>query len=385
LKRKTAFGICVAFIFSLVLSLTGCISILRADYLKKHKEFLEYSLGDFTVIDKGSDSRTGTAWKTVYRYWTLQYKNENNENDTFYFTNSGSFESDVLRKADSLATEEIWAEIEGAFPSLEGWDAAISYDVRSENIDDIAKETAHIKRVTYFGDYDHGADILDTQNGIKLSAVTARELAERWGFALKFDIEMVLNDGQRFAEVHKKFIPMFRHAAEYLNCESVPFGFMVWGKMENGMYLIDGRYNKTTDSIQWNTDQAKRFIADYYSEVMEGKMIQQFAGDLNLEYPTPFWTKNEYNPDIIKSDADVDLAMGNWVTPRELVRDWGCVFRFDANVRTDDKEKLKAMARYFADYYEQDIVRVIFEIPENGRLWGSYNRVTDSIEWNEAE
>lgn len=75
----------------LAITLTGCRTTYTTDYLDKYKDYLKYSLNDYTVVSEETHTvnQTPVPVITTSTSWTLEYVNKNGDTNQFNFANYG--------------------------------------------------------------------------------------------------------------------------------------------------------------------------------------------------------------------------------------------------------------------------------------------------------
>ena len=99
-----------------ILNPTGVLTRtrIRTDFLRQYGDYLQYSLGDFELLDAGEgifcDSTNFSA-----RWWSVQFIDENGVEQTFGFNNVYSMGDFVARHVGNIASETLSNHIENHY------------------------------------------------------------------------------------------------------------------------------------------------------------------------------------------------------------------------------------------------------------------------------
>ena len=210
----------------------GCTN--RTDYLRRYGDFLNYSLGDFTVLEK----RTRNAG-VLYRSWVwdLQFTRQNGEERIFRIDNNQPLHSSI-----------IWG---GALGIMR--DSLQSIASNYFTLEELQRESSSDTRVfLWSGPRERipSTLVLDPQNGLQLYSVTSQELVANWGFAL--EVECRTCDWENYTNLIKRLKTMTRTLSAYLEQDEILLRFIL--SDSQGFTLEDisfgGIYNRQTDTFK---------------------------------------------------------------------------------------------------------------------------------------
>jgi len=271
MKRLITFIIVVL----LLPTLFGCVRYTE-NTLRRNRDFLRFSLGDYVVVSEVDHKYRGPApgyidWKS----WQVQYTRESGEEITFNFDNRArqGFGWWVVHHASEIGSDALVNGIASSYFPPEVWGSRglqlqplifppFGLNLPEDRLDNTPENDA-ISRA------------LDLQNGLQLYSVTPQELVTDWGFRLDISLSYSLyleyaspEDDEDVAEVIERFKAMTRTLADYLDLEQVTLRFSLPPSEEFRESWEDvqfwGYYDRQTDIFVTKTSRELREEREEY-------------------------------------------------------------------------------------------------------------------------
>lgn len=255
--------------------LSACTEHYKTDYIRKFDDYLDYSLGDYKVVEKEQ-----VEWRadplplrgTGYR-WVLAFTDDRGMERKFGFLNYGytkggdaaNFGYAVRDYAAELGQEQIVSEILLAHfqPEEVGWDA---YKTNSSHLS-VAVLDEYISH-----DSEYYARFVDRKKGISLKSVTPEQLVNDWDILYEIEFFTSLEDEVQRKQLIAKAEDVLRDYAKYVNNYDLLPVEINGEETSDGYY---GTYDRETDTFTWITMaeylESLRYIDGHLKEV--GKVI----------------------------------------------------------------------------------------------------------------
>ena len=207
---------------------------IRTDFLSLYDDYLQYSLGDFKLLDSGEDIFCDSTNISVL-WWSVEFIDETGKEQTFSFSNFNRMGNSVARHVGDIASEALSNYIEDH--------CLITLDHLSEIYTRLAFQ-ADQYRYSHLRDYDR---LIDLQNGIQLRYfLDAHTLLHEWDFNFR-DLTISSDSEYTFEEVFEEVEELIRSIAIYLELDSLCFRLLHTTNRENrGTFW---RFDQTTDGF----------------------------------------------------------------------------------------------------------------------------------------
>lgn len=249
-------SICILLLSILLASITtGCSEHYRTDFLKKFDSYLQYSLGEFEVIDKQEIkwranplpvSGTGLRWVVGFT------DDRGNERD-FEFRNYGytqggdqsNFGYAVMEYAMSLGKEQIITDV------LLKYFHPDEIGLQEEDSTNETKTSVLVMNEYPLKGDDYYTNFVHPKKGLQLKSIHPKQLIHEWGASYSFKFNTLIDDDDdQMKELIAKIEQALRDYAKYVdNYDLLPVE--VQGENYDSGY--HGTYNKETDSFTWIT------------------------------------------------------------------------------------------------------------------------------------
>ena len=225
---------------------------ITTDYLEKYSDFLNYSLGDFTVVIDGELRPRPYPHRAEHRSWLLLYTRHDGELRGFIFDNSSSFDFAVVTEAQRIAATSV-IQISDDFINLHDYLREYlhgSPSFHGHSPMRLESQLSHlhpvgIREVTwsFWSDEHHGHERITPLTGIRLSSITPAELVSDWGFVLS--ISVVSTDIDNRMDTVKTVDAMVRAFSEYFNQDQIEVTF----RLSNSYFCFDSWERRTFDGF----------------------------------------------------------------------------------------------------------------------------------------
>ena len=228
----------------MIFPLLGCTN--RTDYLRRYADFLRYSLGDFTVLERRTRN-AGVLYRS--RVWELQFTRQNGKERIF-----------VIDNAQPLAASVIWGGAYRIFRDALKNKVAANYFMLEEFQQNSGAPTRVSLWAGPLGERrPDSARVLDPQKGLQLYSVTPQELVANWGFNLS--IEVRTQDQENHTNIIERLKAMTWTLSAYLEQDEIVIRFILSHSDEPPAEDINfiGIYNRQTD----------KFITQTFREITE--------------------------------------------------------------------------------------------------------------------
>jgi len=205
---------------------------IRTDFLRQYNDYLQYSLGDFKLLNSG-EGLVCTSTNLSARWWSVQFIDENSVEQTFSFSNLHSMGSNVARHVGSNASKALSNHVVAHYLT---------------NLDHLSSITTRLEfqadQLRHLRDYYR---LVDLHNGIQLKYfLDASTLLHEWDFNF-IDLTISSNSEYSFEEVLEEVEELIRNIAIYLELDSLCFRFLHTTNRENrGTFW---RFDQTTDGL----------------------------------------------------------------------------------------------------------------------------------------
>ena|GEM_PF-3027073 len=260
----------------MILSLAGCVSTTRIteNFLEKYSDFLDYSLGDYTLLEttRGRRGASMGFWanNVIYRVWRLEYTDHDGETRIFRFTNGGRLgvmEDQVIAIAREIGNDMLRRDI------VHNYFAPEEYNFRGVGSCYIEP---NFRDLSYRpGEYNfelptlvevrmrpppEASDVLSAESGLQLYSVTPHKLIANWGFSVS--VSLSTSDYENYLDQRERFKAMTRTLANYLELDEISVNFAL--RTLRTVRLEDGRTSsQTNESISWEHSGAISFSGVY--------------------------------------------------------------------------------------------------------------------------
>ena len=205
---------------------------IRTDLLRLHDDYLQYSLGDFELLNAG-EGLYCCSTNLSGRWWGVQFIDENGVEQTFGFNNVHGMGNSVARHVGRSASEALLNHIEDHY--LVSLDHLNDITIRLEFQ---ADQSSHLR------DYDR---LTDPYKGIQLRYfLDARILLHEWDFKF-LDLTISSDSEYSFEEVFEEVEGLIRNIAIYLELDSLCFLILHTTNLENRQTFW--RFDQTTDGF----------------------------------------------------------------------------------------------------------------------------------------
>lgn len=98
------------FFVSIIFLLSGCTRDFKEDYTVKYKDFLDYTLGDWTVVKKSKEHNKAIAagdYNENFIAWEIAYKDNEGNDQTFYMENNDPLMNSIRRHLSAVHSGKI--------------------------------------------------------------------------------------------------------------------------------------------------------------------------------------------------------------------------------------------------------------------------------------
>lgn len=164
---KTIALLCAALLAAL--ALPGCVTVHRQDTASAQKDYLAYSLGEYTVAHEKYIRSHSPVPAADHGYeWTARYTDAWVAGQTFAFNNVDSFGEQVYHSMRAQAEEQLETEFLAPHFGAQGSAETISINA-NVSVD--------------FTDHDREAylrSVADPRTGVRLRELTLKDLYENW-------------------------------------------------------------------------------------------------------------------------------------------------------------------------------------------------------------
>lgn len=255
--------------------LTACTQHYKSDYIREFDAYLDYSLGEYEVVEKEKIQWRADPLPTkgTGYWWLLTFKDDRSIEREFEFRNYGyssggdaaNFGYAVMDYAVDLGQEQIVSDVLLAHfqPEEIGWDA---YQTNSSHLSAVVHQE-HITR-----DSEYYASFVDAKKGLQLKSIRPEQLVNDWGVLYKFEFFTSIENEEKMKQLIAKAEAVLRDYAQYVdNYDLLPVELR--GEETGDGYY--GTYDRETDSFTWITMveylESLRYIDGHLKEV--GKVI----------------------------------------------------------------------------------------------------------------
>lgn len=246
-------SICLLLLIILLTLVTiGCSEHYKADFLKKFDSYLQYSLGEFEVIDKQE-----IKWRAdplpvsgTGLQWVVNFTDDRGIERDFKFRNYGytqggdpsNFGYAVMEYAMSLGKEQIITDV------LLKYFHPDEIGLQEDRTNETKTSVLVMNEYPLKGD-DYYANFVHPKKGLQLKLIHPKQLVQEWGASYRFKFNTIIDDDDdQMKELIAKIEQALRDYAKYVDDYDLLPVEVQGENYDDGYY---GTYNKETDTFAW--------------------------------------------------------------------------------------------------------------------------------------
>lgn len=245
--------ICLLLLIILLALVTiGCSEHYKTDFLKKFDSYLQYSLGEFEVIDKQE-----IKWRAdplpvsgTGIQWVVNFTDDRGIEREFKFRNYGytqggdpsNFGYAVMEYAVSLGKEQVITDVLLKYFHPE------EIGLQENRTNETKTSVLVMNEYPLKGD-DYYVNFVHPKKGLQLKSIHPKQLVQEWGASYGFKFNTIIDDDDdQMKELIAKIEQALRDYAKYVDDYDLLPVEVQGENYDDGYY---GTYDKETDTFTW--------------------------------------------------------------------------------------------------------------------------------------